>query len=156
MNRVDFETKLISLKTAHEQLLVVKNETSDETGNGIYTRYKHPLLTAAHTPLSWRYDINRESNPFLMERIGINAVFNAGAIYFNNRYVLMARVEGADRKSFFAIAESDNGIDNFRFRDYPVVTPKTSDPGPATAGTILCPTKVIHQPAILMHSAIIR
>ncbi|MBK6963318.1 MAG: glycosidase [Bacteroidales bacterium] len=128
MNKTEFATKLISLKTDHEKFLAVKNKIPDETGNGIYSRYKYPVLTAAHTPLTWRYDFNIERNPFLMERIGINAVFNAGAIYFNNRYVLIARVEGADRKSFFAIAESDNGIDNFRFRDYPVVLPQTADP----------------------------
>ncbi len=128
MSKTEFATKLISLKTDHEKFLAVKNKIPDETGNGIYSRYKYPVLTAAHTPLTWRYDFNIERNPFLMERIGINAVFNAGAIYFNNRYVLIARVEGADRKSFFAIAESDNGIDNFRFRDYPVVLPQTADP----------------------------
>lgn len=128
MSKTEFATKLISLKTDHEKFLAVKNKIPDETGNGIYSRYKYPVLTAAHTPLTWRYDFNIERNPFLIERIGINAVFNAGAIYFNNRYVLIARVEGADRKSFFAIAESDNGIDNFRFRDYPVVLPQTADP----------------------------
>jgi len=128
MNSTDFDTKLKMLTTAQEKLLTAKNEISPETNNGVYSRHRFPVLTAAHTPLSWRYDFNRESNPFLMERIGINAVFNAGAIYFNNRYVLVARVEGADRKSFFAIAESDNGIGNFRFRDYPVVLPQTADP----------------------------
>lgn len=100
MSKTEFATKLISLKTDHEKFLAVKNKIPDETGNGIYSRYKYPVLTAAHTPLTWRYDFNIERNPFLMERIGINAVFNAGAIYFNNRYVLIARVEGADRKSF--------------------------------------------------------
>ncbi len=127
MNKTDFETKLKSLKSGYKKLLTLKNEIREETGNGIYSRYKYPVLTSAHTPLSWSYDFNFESNPFLMERIGVNAVFNAGAIFFNNRYVLIARVEGADRKSFFAIAESDNGIDNFRFRDYPLVLPQTAD-----------------------------
>ncbi|MHC1775245.1 MAG: glycosidase [Lentimicrobium sp.] len=128
MNTTDFDIKLKMLMTAQEELITAKNEISSERNNGVYSRYRFPVLSAVHTPLSWRYDFNRESNPFLMERIGINAVFNAGAIYFNNRYVLMARVEGADRKSFFAIAESDNGIDNFRFRDYPVVLPQTAEP----------------------------
>jgi 4-O-beta-D-mannosyl-D-glucose phosphorylase len=86
------------------------------------------VLTAAHAPLIWRYDFNKESNPWLMERIGINAVFNAGAMFFNNKYIVVARVEGYDRKSFFAIAESENGIDNFRFWDFPVVLPETEDP----------------------------
>jgi 4-O-beta-D-mannosyl-D-glucose phosphorylase len=104
------------------------NETGKSAGNGVYQRYEHPVLTAAHTPLNWRYDLNEASNPWLMERIGINAVFNAGAIYFNNKYLLVARVEGADRKSFFAIAESKNGIDNFRFWDLPVVLPETEEP----------------------------
>jgi 4-O-beta-D-mannosyl-D-glucose phosphorylase len=86
------------------------------------------VLTAAHTPLYWRYDFNEETNPLLMERIGMNATMNAGAIKWNGRYLLMVRVEGVDRKSFFAIAESPNGIDNFRFWDYPVEIPETEDP----------------------------
>lgn len=91
--------------------------------NGIFERYKYPMLTAAHTPIEWRYDLNTETNPFLMERFGINAVFNAGAIKLNGKYLVVARVEGYDRKSFFAIAESPNGIDNFRFWEYPVQLP---------------------------------
>jgi 4-O-beta-D-mannosyl-D-glucose phosphorylase len=97
-------------------------------GNGIFNRYKKPVLTAAHTPLSWRYDFNAETNPYLMERFGINAVLNAGAIKWNDRYILVPRVEAADRKSFFAVAESLNGIDNFRFWDYPVQMPETAEP----------------------------
>ena len=92
-------------------------------GNGVFERYKYPILTADHPPLEWRYDFNPETNPYLMERFGINAVFNAGAIKFNGKYLIMARVEGHDRKSFFAIAESPNGIDNFRFWEYPVQLP---------------------------------
>ena len=92
-------------------------------GNGVFERYKYPILTADHPPLEWRYDFNPETNPYLMERFGINAVFNAGAIKFNGKYLVMARVEGHDRKSFFAIAESPNGIDNFRFWEYPVQLP---------------------------------
>ena len=111
----------------HEQLITKKNEPLEE-GNGWYRRYRYPVLTAAHTPLYWRYDFNEEANPLLMQRIGMNAAMNAGAIKWNGRYLLMVRVEGADRKSFFAIAESPNGIDNFRFWDYPVEIPETDDP----------------------------
>ncbi|MEP6682272.1 MAG: glycosidase, partial [Parafilimonas sp.] len=96
--------------------------------NGIINRYRFPVLTAEHAPLFWRYDFNADANPFLMERFGINAVLNAGAIKWNNKYLLMPRVEGNDRKSFFAIAESDNGIDNFKFWDYPVIIPETEKP----------------------------
>jgi 4-O-beta-D-mannosyl-D-glucose phosphorylase len=99
-----------------------------ENGNGIIDRYKNSILTAAHTPLFWRYDINPDSNPNLLERFGINAVFNAGAIKWNNKYIVVARVEASDRKSFFAVAESANGIDNFKFWDYPVIMPETTDP----------------------------
>ena len=110
----NFEEKYKVLKADHAALIERVNEKVTKNNSGIYSRYKYPVLTAAHTPLNWRYDLNQESNSYLMERIGINAVFNAGAMFFNNKYVLVARVEGADRKSFFAIAESDNGIDNFR------------------------------------------
>ncbi|HCC85945.1 MAG: Glycosidase related protein [Proteiniphilum acetatigenes] len=110
-----------------ESLLTRKNEPL-EGGNGWYRRYRYPVLTAAHTPLHWRYDLNEATNPLLMERIGMNATMNAGAIKWNGRYLLMVRVEGVDRKSFFAIAESPNGVDNFRFRDYPVEIPETEDP----------------------------
>ena len=101
-----------------------------EDGNGIFTRYQHPVLTAAHTPIFWRYDLNEKTNPYLMERIGMNATMNSGAIKWNGKYILMVRVEGSDRKSFFAVAESPNGIDNFRFWDYPVTMP--DDLVPAT------------------------
>ena len=110
-----------------ESLLTRKNEPM-EGGNGWYRRYRYPVLTAAHPPLHWRYDFNAETNPRLMERIGMNATMNAGAIKWNGRYLLMVRVEGADRKSFFAIVESPNGIDSFRFWDYPVEIPETEDP----------------------------
>lgn len=91
--------------------------------NGVWQRYANPVLTAEHTPLFWRYDLNPKTNPFMLERFGINGVFNSGAIKFNGKYVLVARVEGKDRKSFFAVAESDNGIDNFHFWPYPVTIP---------------------------------
>lgn len=125
--KTEFFNSLAFLEKEHERLLKQPNERSGQR-NGIYHRYKNPILTAAHTPLFWRYDLNAETNPHLMERLSINAVFNAGAIRFNNKYIVVARVEGADRKSFFAVAESPNGIDNFRFWDYPVVMPETSVP----------------------------
>jgi len=123
----NFDVRLKALQQSQEALIARKNET-DEKSNGVYTRYKFPVLTAAHVPLSWRYDFSKESNPHLMERFGINSVFNSGAIKLNNKYLLVARVEGIDRKSFFAVAESDNGIDNFRFWDYPVQLPQTEEP----------------------------
>ena len=122
-----FEKRLMALQSDHETLVSRKNEKA-ELGNGVYDRYKHPVLTAAHAPLFWRYDLNKQTNPHLMERFGINATFNAGAIKLNDKYYLVARVEGADRKSFFAIAESPNGIDNFRFWEFPVQLPQTDVP----------------------------
>ncbi len=96
--------------------------------NGIFNRYENPVLTASHTPLEWRFDLNPATNPQLLERFGINAAFNAGAMKYDNKYILAARVEGADRKSFFAIAESKNGIDGFVFWDQPIMMPGTSEP----------------------------
>jgi 4-O-beta-D-mannosyl-D-glucose phosphorylase len=122
-----FTPRLHLLQTTHHELLQRPNQ-SEALGNGVYTRYAHPVLTAAHTPLAWRYDLNPITNPFLMERIGVNGVFNAGAIKWQGRYLVVARVEGADRKSFFAVAESPNGIDNFRFWDHPVTMPETDEP----------------------------
>ncbi len=123
----DFNTQLSQLREAHEALITRKNAPIKE-GNGIYERYTYPILTAAHTPLFWRYDLNEETNPYLLERIGMNATLNSGAIKWNDKYLLVVRVEGVDRKSFFAIAESDNGVDNFRFWDYPVTMPDVEDP----------------------------
>ncbi len=123
----NFETRYKHLNDSYNQLIAVKNEKI-ESINGIYSRYKHPVLTAAHIPLNWKYDFNPQSNPHLLERIGINATFNAGAIKFNGKYILIVRVEGADRKSFFAVAESDNGIDEFTFWEEPVVLPETEEP----------------------------
>jgi len=125
--RTNFEKRLALLQVAHERLLSRTNEMAEQ-GNGVYDRYRHPVLTASHTPLFWRYDLNAANNPYLMERFGINAVMNAGAIKWNNKYIVIARVEGNDRKSFFAAAESDNGIDNFRFWDYPIEIPETGNP----------------------------
>ena len=125
--RNDFLTRLERLRSDHTKLTERINEPAEEF-NGIFRRYKYPVLTAAHIPIFWRYDLSYYSNPFLMERFRINAVFNAGAIKFNGRYVMVARVEGSDRKSFFAIAESLNGTDRFQFRDYPVALPESNDP----------------------------
>jgi len=119
--------RLSKMENEFQELLEQPNEKK-KSGNGIFDRYKNPVLTAAHVPLFWRYDLNEETNPFLMERFSINAVFNAGAIKWNDKYLVVARVEAGDRKSFFAIAESSNGIDNFRFRDYPILMPETSLP----------------------------
>ncbi|MEP7229679.1 MAG: glycosidase [Ginsengibacter sp.] len=123
----NYNERLRFLRDAHKNLLQQKN-IELESMNGIFSRYKNPILTAAHVPLEWRFDLNPATNPHLLERFGINAAFNAGAIKFNNKYLLVARVEGNDRKSFFAIAESDNGIDNFRFWNRPVVLPQASVP----------------------------
>lgn len=122
-----FDRRMRALQKAHKQLLEQTNHP-EELSNGIYERYQHPVLTAAHAPLEWRYDFNRQSNPYLMERFGINAVLNPGAIKWNGKFMLAARVEGADRKSFFAIAESDNGIEGFKFQQRPVVMPETEVP----------------------------
>lgn len=110
---------------AQEKFLSRKNKINKDFYNGIYDRYVNPILTRDSVPLTWKYDICQETNPFFMERLGINCVFNSGAIYLNGKYCLVCRVEGNDRKSFFAVAESPNGIDNFRFRDYPIQLPDT-------------------------------
>lgn len=122
-----FIDQLTKLSQEHLQIITRKNIPCPKS-NGIFVRYENPVLTAAHTPLIWRYDLNPETNPLLLERIGVNGVFNAGAIKLNNKYILVARVEGYDRKSFFAIAESSNGIDNFKFRDLPIQLPETNNP----------------------------
>ena len=122
MNR--YNNRLHILKKEHESLISRKNKMIFSE-NGIFERYKYPILTAAHTPLEWRYDLNPETNPYLMERIGVNATMNSGAIKWNGKYLIIVRVEGNDRKSFFAIAESPNGIDNFRFWEYPIHLPDT-------------------------------
>ncbi|MDD2525024.1 MAG: glycoside hydrolase family 130 protein [Bacteroidales bacterium] len=125
---MDNYTKRISEKMAQHEVLLARNNEPEEETNGLFTRYKQPVLTAAHTPLFWRYDMDEKTNPYFMERIGMNGVFNAGALKWNGKYILVARVEGADRKSFFAVAESPNGIDQFRFWDYPITMPDTEDP----------------------------
>jgi 4-O-beta-D-mannosyl-D-glucose phosphorylase len=122
-----FNERLGQLNKQYSELIRRPNEPL-LPGNGIFLRYRNPILTAAHTPLFWRYDLDEMSNPYLMERFGINGVFNAGAIKWKGRYTLMVRVEGWDRKSFFAIAESPNGIDNFRFHDSPIHMPGSGRP----------------------------
>ncbi|HOW70989.1 MAG TPA: glycosidase [Phycisphaerae bacterium] len=127
MASTSFSQRLRKLLAAHQKLIDRPNEMLPE-GNGVFERYRHPVLTAEHAPIFWRYDLDPKTNPHLMERQGINAVFNPGAIDFNGMICLMARVEGVDRKSFFAVAESPNGVDHFRFWDYPVVLPETDEP----------------------------
>ncbi|MDE6108849.1 MAG: glycosidase, partial [Muribaculaceae bacterium] len=114
-----FEKRKKEVTERFEALLSRKNEPV-AGGNGVYTRYKNPVVTAEMAPLTWRYDFNPETNPYFMERIGVNATLNSGAIKWNGRYLLVVRVEGADRKSFFAVAESPNGVDNFRFWERPI------------------------------------
>lgn len=120
-------SKVRALFQAHASLIHRPNPPKPG-GNGIYTKFTYPILTAAHTPVFWRYDLDEATNPHLMERQGINATLNSGAVYHNGKYLLVVRVEGVDRKSFFAVAESDNGIDGFRFRPYPIRMPETDIP----------------------------
>jgi 4-O-beta-D-mannosyl-D-glucose phosphorylase len=127
MNQAEFKKKTQALVSGHEKLLKRRN-SKVPTGNGIYDRYKYPVLTADHTPLIWRYDFDSKTNSFLQERMGINSVFNAGAIEHNGKVLVIGRVEGIDRKSFLAVAESPNGIDNFRFWNYPILLPQTEKP----------------------------
>ena len=122
----DFKERLASLYESHEALIQRKNEPLE--GNGIFHRYKYPVLTAQHAPLEWRYDLSEERNPFLMERFGIHATFNSGAIKIDGKYALVVRVEAADRKSFFAVAESPDGVDNFVFRPRPITMPEWGEP----------------------------
>ncbi len=127
MTKKEFNGKVKKLFAEHKKFITKKNKKHAK-GNGVYDRYVNPILTAEHTPIHWRYDLDQSTNPFLMERIGVNAAFNSGAMIFNGKIVLAVRVEGADRKSFFAIAESKNGIDNFKFWDYPITLSETDEP----------------------------
>ncbi len=124
--KTNFDDRLAALRQEHESLLARPNRPLP--GNGVCERWEHPVLTAAHAPLEWRYDLDERTNPYLMERFGINAVFNSGAIKWNDSYVLVARVEAADRKSFFAVAESPDGVDDFRFWERPVLMPEWGEP----------------------------
>ena len=127
MTKLDFNKRFYGLLNEHERLIARPNEPIAEY-NGVYQRYKYPILTGDHAPVFWRYDLNPATNPLLLERLGVNAAFNSGAMEWNGKIVLAVRVEGDDRKSFFAIAESPNGIDNFRFWDYPITLPETENP----------------------------
>lgn len=134
-----FHAEYYRQKEKQEALIARKNTPSDFY-NGVYTRWTDPVLTRDHAPIHWRYDLNPETNPFFMERLGINAAFNAGAIELDGRFYLVARVEGMDRKSFFAVAESDSGVDGFRFWDHPILLPDT------------CPEYVFNTPADALRS----
>ena len=123
MSRI-YDNRLCVLKNAHETLITRPNKII-LPGNGIFERYEYPVLTNEHAPLEWRYDLNPETNPWIIERIGVNATMNSGAIKWKDKYLMVVRVEGNDRKSFFAIAESPNGVDNFRFWEYPIHLPDT-------------------------------
>lgn len=127
MDRKEFDRRVERLFNEYESLIRRPNRRL-ESENGIVWRWANPILTRAHAPVFWRYDLDYERNPLLLERFGINATFNAGALKWRDKYILVVRVEGADRKSFFAVAESPNGVDNFRFWDYPVTMPETDDP----------------------------
>ncbi|MGA3179945.1 MAG: glycosidase [Verrucomicrobiota bacterium] len=123
MTKSAFQRQLKQLQRRQDQLLRRRNPRRED-GNGIFDRYQYPVLTAGHIPLSWRYDLSHATNPHLMTRLGVNSVFNAGAMEWKGKVALMARVEGWDRKSFFAVAESQNGVEGFRFWDFPVRMPE--------------------------------
>ena len=127
MNSTEFNRRKERLLSEHQELTQRTNE-KQPVDNGIYSRYAHPILTASHIPLNWRYDFDSDRNPYLMERLGINAVFNAGAILYEGKIKLACRIEGNDRKSFFGIASSDNGIDHFEFDLYPIDLPQGERP----------------------------
>jgi len=127
MNEREYRRKVQEIFREYERLVTWKN-TTVASSNGIYDRYVNPVLTAKHAPPFWRYDFDLKSNPHLLERMGINATFNAGAMEYEGKFLVFARVEGADRKSFLAVAESLNGVDNFRFWDYPILMPETGKP----------------------------
>jgi len=123
---MNYKERLAWLRENHRRLIEKKNVPIE--GNGIYERWEHPVLTADHAPLQWRYDFDRQRNPYLMERIGVHATLNSGAIKWGDKYVLVVRVEGNDRKSFFAVAESPNGVDHFTFWPRPVTMPEWGEP----------------------------
>lgn len=124
---MEVKEKIKELFEKHRAFIQIPNEPVNED-NGIFRRYKNAIVTAKHAPIQWRYDLNPETNPYLLERLGINATLNSGAIEFEGKICLVVRVEGDDRKSFFAVAESENGIDNFKFWNHPITMPENSDP----------------------------
>lgn len=127
MDRISYDRRFKMLLEEYRLIIDRKNEAVEKS-NGIYKRYRYPVLTAEHIPVFWKYDLSYDTNPFLMERMGVNCVFNPGAIELDHKIYLVARVEGNDRKSFFAVAESESGIDGFRFWDYPIHMPETENP----------------------------
>lgn len=127
MNHNTFKQAVQQLFEKHQAFLDKPNEELPSE-NGIFSRFRHPILTDRHAPVEWRYDLNETTNPHLLERMGINAAFNAGAIEIDGKIALAVRVEGNDRKSFFAIAESKSGVDKFRFREYPIIMPENENP----------------------------
>jgi 4-O-beta-D-mannosyl-D-glucose phosphorylase len=128
MSEFNFDKKLQELKLRYKTLSERKNVVDENWYNGIFDRYTYPVLTCENIPLEWRFDFDEERNPYFMERIGVNAVLNSGAIYLNGKFVLVPRIEGVDRKSYFAVCESDNGIDNFKFRNRPITIPIYDEP----------------------------
>lgn len=122
-----FAKRLAALEAEHDALIARENRPMPPD-NGLYRRWVDPVLTPSHVPLSWRYDLSPQDNPFLLERMRNNSVFNAGAVWLNGKYLVVARIEGVDRKSYFAVAESHTGIDGFRFRDYPITMPQVDMP----------------------------
>ncbi len=124
----EFDRRLALLFDQHNDLVQRGNPVDEGHNNGIFERFRYPVLTAEHAPLFWRYDLDRHRNPHLLERLGINAVFNPGAIEVSGKVLLVCRVEGSDRKSFFAVTESENGIEGFKFWDRPIAMPETDDP----------------------------
>ena len=123
-----FDARMPAVRAAHRELVTRPNPVEPDWHNGIFERFTHPVVTGDHTPLHWRYDLNPATNPYGMERLGMNAAFNTGAMLHDGKVLLVLRMEGNDRKSFFAVAESETGLDRFVFRDTPVVMPETDDP----------------------------
>ena len=124
---MDFDSRLAALRARQDKIFSEPNARAFDDG-GAFVRYERPVLTRLHVPLEWRYDLDPATNPMLLERLAVESVFNAGAIRFGGKYCVVARVEGFDRKSFFAVAESDNGTDGFRFWPEPIEMPELDDP----------------------------
>ena len=127
LTTAEFDQQLTNL-TQNQAALLTKENIITQSSNGVFQRWENPIVTRDHIPLNWRYDLNADTNPFLMERIGVNATLNSGALKFNGKYVIVVRVEGNDRKSYFSVAESDNGVDNFTFWERPITMPETEKP----------------------------
>lgn len=123
MTQAEFENRVARVRASHQAIINRQNPVDHDWDNGVFERFRNPVVTAQHIPLEWRYDFDPETNPFFMERMGINATANPGAFFWNEKVHLVVRVEGYDRKSFFAICESESGVDGFRFRDEPVSIP---------------------------------